>query len=377
MSLPSSPQFLPSVLAGALLAAMGTSQSSAVGPYDAESFEAHRYTTGALAGTSYSNGQDGWILFDSLTYPPNLGAATVQTATVRSGLQAVKFDAAALTPGCFGELRRNAMFSLTMGVIECEFDFLLTSSSSPSQAWEFYTQPYPNPQSAQLRWSIAANGRVDFVTTPNRVTVQTTHFVTRDVWHHARTVVDISGNRTEIHIDDVMVGVGTPIGVFYQAPDHGFSQIDVIGAGNDACCFDNFRVRERIAPHGLTVGLSRLPINRQSVVDFSLAGGPALGNLGYLLAGSLSGTTPGLSLGNVVLPLNLDAVTGMLLAGIGSPALPGFLGVLSADGDAFAALDTTVVVPAALLGLTLDFAWLTTAQPYRVSESCRVRVTAN
>ena len=85
MSLPSSPQFLPSVLAGALLPAMGTSQSSAVGPYDAESFEAHRYTTGALAGTSYSNGQDGWILFDSLTYPPNLGAATVQTATVRSG----------------------------------------------------------------------------------------------------------------------------------------------------------------------------------------------------------------------------------------------------------------------------------------------------
>lgn len=370
------PFVLPFVLP-LLAASLAIAQSTTTGPYDSESFEGHRYNPGALAGTTFGNGQDGWMLFDSLAYPPNLGAATVQTGIVRTGLQAIRFDAAALTPGCFGELRRNAMFALTTGVIECEFDFLLTSSGTASQGWEFYTQPYPNPQSAQLRWSIAANGRVDFLSTPNRVVVTTNHFVTRDVWHHARTVVDIFGNRTEIHLDDVLVGVGTPIGVFYNAPDHGFSQIDVLGAGSDALYFDNFRVRERVAAHGLTVDQPRLPIGRRSVVAFALAGGSSLANRAYLVAGSLSGTTPGLPLGLVTLPLNFDGFTGLIVANAGGPSLPGFVGTTSAAGDAFAGFDTGIAVPAGLLGLTLDFAWLTLGPADAVSEPCRLHVTAN
>lgn len=365
------------VVASVFSGVLAIGQSPTSGPYDSESFEAHRYVLGTLPGLGYASGQDGWMLFDSLAISPNLAAATVQDTVVRSGRQAVKFDAALLTPGCFGELRRNAMFSLTTGVIECEYDFLITAGSVPSAGFEFYTQPYPNPQSAQLRWWIGANGRVDFMTTPSRLVVQTNHIVSRGVWHHARTVVDIAGNRTEIHVDDVLVGVGTPIGVYFQAPDHGFSQINVLGAGNDAIYLDNFRVRERTAPHGLTVGLSRLPIGRASGLDFTLAGGTGLGGRAYLLAGSLSGTSPGLPLGSAVLPLNFDGFTGLLLANLGSAALPGFFGTLSPDGNAFATFDTTIPVPPGLLGLTLDFAWLTTAPADKVSEPCRVRVTAN
>lgn len=351
-------------------------QSTTNGPYDSESFEGHRYQLGTLPGLGFASGQDGWMLFDSLAPTPNLAAATVQTTTVRSGRQAVKLDAAALTPGCFGELRRNAMFNLTTGVLEVEYDFLIASSAQPSVGWEFYTQPFPHPQSCQLRWSIAANGRVDYWTTPQQQIVQTTHFVARDVWHHARTVVDITAMRTEIHIDGVLVGSGVPIAVSFAAPAHGFSQINVLGAGDDAFFLDNFRVRERTAAHGLTVGLSRLPIDVRSEMNFALAGGSTLANRAYGVLASLSGTAPGTPIGSVTLPLVVDGFTGLMIAQLGSPALPGFVGVLNGDGNAFASFDTMIPVPAGLLGLTLDFAWLTTAPANAVSEPCRVRVTS-
>lgn len=352
-------------------------QSTTSGPYDSESFEGHRYALGTLPGIGFADGQDGWMLFDDLALLPNLAAATVQTATVRSGLQAIRFDAASMTPGCFGELRRNALFNLTTGVIECEMDFLIASSSLPSQGWEFYTQPMPIPATCQLRWSIAANGRFDYWTTPQHQIVHTGFFFAKDVWHHARTVVDTANNRTEVHIDGTLVAVGVPIATMFLAPAHGFTQINVLGAGNDAFYLDDFRVRERTAPHGLSASLPRLPVDQQSATTFTLAGGSALANRGYLLAASISGTTPGLPLGPVTLPLNLDGFTGLVLANLGSPMVQGFLGTLNGDGNAFATFDTLIPVPAGLLGLPVDFAWLTLGPTDAVSEPCRLRVTAN
>ncbi|HEX6810628.1 MAG TPA: hypothetical protein VF384_03290 [Planctomycetota bacterium] len=358
----------------ALVAALARAQSGSFGPFTAESFEAHRYTLGAVAGTSLWNGQDGWILFDSIALGnPNLSAATVQTALVRSGLQAVKFDAALMSPGCFGELRRNAQFSLTTGVIESEMDFLITSSSNPSDAWEFYTQAYPMPQSCQFRWWIAANGRVEFATTPGFVIVQTNHFVAKDAWHHARTVVDPFGNATSVYIDGVLVASGQPISSF-AIPDHGFSQINVLVAGNDAFYLDNFTVRERVAPHGLSVDLRRLPINRRSVMEFRLAGGALLGNRVYALLGSISGTSPGTPLGAVVLPLNFDGFCGLILDNLA--ALPGFLAPFNQDGSSQASFDTVIAVPPWLLGLDLDWAYVTLSPVDAVSEPVRVRVTS-
>ena len=158
------------------LAAALPAQSTAVGAYDSASFESPRYQLGTLPGLGFADGQDGWMLFDSLALQPNLAAATVQANVVRSGQRAVRFDAAQLTPHCFGELRRNAMFALTTGVIEIELDFLITSSSTPTDAWEFYTQPAPNPQSAQMRWWIDHTGRVEFLSTPARTLVSTLKF---------------------------------------------------------------------------------------------------------------------------------------------------------------------------------------------------------
>ena len=343
------------------------------GPYDSESFEVHRYALGNLAGTDLWNGQDGWILFDSLAYPGNLAAARVQDQVVRHGQQAVVFDAAAMSPGCFGELRRNAMFNLGTGVIEAEWNFLITSGTNPTARWEFYTQPAPMPQSCQQRWGITGNGQVEFYDTPNRVLVSTSHFVSKDVWHHARSVVDITGNRTEVHIDGVLVAAGTPIAVFGALPAHGFSQFDCVGAGNDALYLDDFRVRERTAAHGLRADPPRLPIGRRTVVDLHLAGGAALANRSYAVFASLSGTNPGTPIGSVTMPLVADGFMGIVISNLA--VLPGFLGTFNPDGNAEAVFDTQIPVPAGLLGLQLHFAYVTLAPIDRVSEPVRLVVT--
>lgn len=355
-------------------------QSTYNGPYDAESFEAHRYQLGQLGGLDYLssvNGQDGWILFDSLALTPNWNASSIQTAVVGSGAQAAKFDAALMTPGCFGELRRNAFFNLSNGVIEIEMDFLITSSSNPSAFWEVYTQPAPIPQSCQMRWFIGADGHIEYFTGPSHVLIVTNHYVTKDVWHHARTVVDDLGNHTAIYLDGVLVGSGTPIGAFSGSGVHGFTQIDVDGAGNDAFYFDNLTIRERTAPNGLWLDRPRLPINQRTQVHLHLNGGAALANRPYALLASLSGTSPGVAIGTTHLPLNPDGFMGIIATDLGSPNLPGFLGVLDQDGHGTAVFDTFIQVPAGLLGLNLDFAYLTYNPFDAASEPARTRVTLN
>lgn len=341
--------------------------------FTAESFESHRYQAGALAGADLWSGQDGWILLEA-AYPPNLSAATVQGGQVRSGQQAVCYDASQFASGTFGELRRNDLFSLTSGVLEIEIDFLITSSANPSE-WEIYSQPYPNPQSCYLRWWVADDGRVEYFDTPARNLVQTNSYVTKDVWHHARTVVDIFNDVTEIHLDGVLIATGTPIGVWFNAPDHGFTQINAYNSGDDQFYFDNFTVRERTTAHGLTLDLPRLPINQRSVIDLRVAGGALLANRNYAILGSLSGTTPGVQIGSVVMPLNVDGFFNTVVTQLGSSALPGFLGTLNADGNAFAQFDTQIPVPAFLLGIEIDFAYITLSPFDAVSEPARTVVS--
>ncbi|MCB9876552.1 MAG: hypothetical protein H6835_03030 [Planctomycetes bacterium] len=330
------------------------------------SFEAPRYHTGPLAGNSLSSGQDGWILLES-NYPANLAAVPVQTAVVRSGAQAVRFDASQFVPGDFVELRRNDLFAVT-GVLEIEFDFLATSSPNPSE-WEVYSQPYPIPASCYLRWWIADDGRIEFLDTPSRVLVQSNTWVTRDVWHHTRSVVDFAANETRIYLDGVLVATGTPIATMFLGADHGFTEINAYDAGDDQLYVDNFTVRDRTAANGLTLDLAGLPIDQRSVVTLQLAGADALANRPYALLASLSGTSPGTSIGAVTLPLNWDGFTSVVLETYGSGALPGFFGTLSADATATATFDTNIPVPPALLGLHVDFAWLTVAPFDAVSES--------
>ena len=341
--------------------------------FSADSFEAHRYALGTLPGGNMWTGQDGWLQI-SAAGSTNLAATTVQDSDVRSGGQAVRFDASQLAPGAIVELRRNALFPLVSGVLEIELDFKITSGANPTE-WEIYSQPYPHPGTAYLRWWIGANGRIEYLDTPARVLVQTNTYVAKDVWHHSRTVVDVFNDRTEIYLDGVLVATGTPIGIGPQGSDHGFTQITAYGAGDDQFLFDNFTVRERTVEHGLTVDLPRMPIGVRSVLNLRLAGGASVANRSYAVLASLSGTSPGAPFGSIVLPLNVDGFFGLMVTQVGTGQLPGFLGTLNSDGNAFADFDTQIAVPAALLGLQLDFAWLTLTPIDAASEPAGVVVS--
>ena len=134
-------------------------------------------------------------------------------------------------------------------------------------------------------------------------------------------------------------------------------------------------MRERIAPLGLSKDLPRLRVGQRSVLEFHLAGHQGVGNYSYALLGSLSGSSPGISLGSATLPLVPDAFLGILAGALGSPALPGFLGTLPSDGDAFARFDTQVPLPASLVGTTVTFAWFTYYPTVAVSEPVQVPIT--
>lgn len=356
-----------------VLGSSARAQINQVGPYSARSFEAPRFPLGPLAGHDMNSQPDGWMLFDANRGLANLQAALVQSSLVRSGAQAVKWDAAQMDRGTFGELRRNALFDLTTGVIEIEFDFYLASSANPSGAWGLYTQPAPHPQTAQLWWEIDRSNELRHCSTSSRQWIRTGVFVARDRWHHVRSVVDIAGDRTAIFLDGVLVATGRPCGVYANLPAHGFTQLTVTGAGDDALYLDNFTTRERTAEHGLSVDLERVRVGRRAVLGFRIAGDPALGGSSYALLGTLSGTTPGVALGAEILPLVPDTLFLTLLGALGSPALPGFTGQLAPHGTAYATFDTQVPIPVGMAGLTAHFAWFTYQPSIAVSEPVAVR----
>ncbi len=92
--------------------------------------------------------------------------------------------------------------------------------------------------------------------------------------------------------------------------------------------------------------------------DAVLRGGPSLAGRGHLLLASMSGTSPGVTLGpGLLLPLQPDALTFVLLDA--SATNPLLSGVLDAQGRRTVSLSTPPGVLAAFQGGHLDFAWLT------------------
>ncbi|MHC4516476.1 MAG: sialidase family protein, partial [Planctomycetota bacterium] len=77
----------------------------------------------------------------------------------------------------------------------------------------------------------------------------------------------------------------------------------------------------------------------------------------YLVVGSISGTTPGLAVGPVHIPLNPDLVTNLTIALANTPTFSNTKGNLDTDGRAAA----TIVVPGGVtgaVGLTLHFVYV-------------------
>lgn len=94
-------------------------------------------------------------------------------------------------------------------------------------------------------------------------------------------------------------------------------------------------------------------------VEFHLEAGTERAHRTYLLAATMSGTSPGTPLpgGLAPVPLNYDYLTGLVLAAPTGPTFVDFLGLLDATGSATARLDLLAPLDSSLVGLTAHFAY--------------------
>jgi hypothetical protein len=87
-------------------------------------------------------------------------------------------------------------------------------------------------------------------------------------------------------------------------------------------------------------------------------GGPTNRNRNYLIVGGVSGTTPGFPLpgGQVVLPINWDVFSDIVMGLANSPVFPNFIGKTGVDGSATAQINAPALPPGSA-GLVMYFAY--------------------
>lgn len=106
--------------------------------------------------------------------------------------------------------------------------------------------------------------------------------------------------------------------------------------------------KRRVTPLGaqLTVSGGWTSISQGSNHTLVLNAGPAAAGMQYVIAASVTGTSPGTVLTPTInVPLNWDWMTDLVLAAAGTPILPGFVGSLDANGWA----GTAFAIPGAAL----------------------------
>jgi uncharacterized Ntn-hydrolase superfamily protein len=117
----------------------------------------------------------------------------------------------------------------------------------------------------------------------------------------------------------------------------------------------------------------RSTVTPQQSVPFTLNLGPAEAGRGYMLLGSASGSTPGVSFGNVVIPLNRDRYFEWTW-GVPGDDFFGSAGSLDVDGRGQALLMPGGLGWAPLVGSELRFSALLAGPPYAVTNVVSVRV---
>ncbi|MEE8469322.1 MAG: DUF1028 domain-containing protein [Planctomycetota bacterium] len=102
-------------------------------------------------------------------------------------------------------------------------------------------------------------------------------------------------------------------------------------------------------------GFYEYSIDTGTPIPFTLNRGMAESGRAYHLLGSFSGTSPGIDLGGLNLPLNRDRFFEYTWFSPGPPGLTGFQGMLDADGRALAWLDMPTESWAVFVGERFDF----------------------
>lgn len=146
-------------------------------------------------------------------------------------------------------------------------------------------------------------------------------------------------------------GVGAPAEDGSGRDDYyGMGRLNAMGALSALCSCDGSESL-RGSPPTASVGSGGGQILR---VD----AGAANAGLLYWLFGNYTGTTPGLNLAGLHLPLNWDGYMQFTLVHPNSPPLTNGFGYLDSNGQAQARLDILAGSPASMIGITLNHAYL-------------------
>ncbi len=131
----------------------------------------------------------------------------------------------------------------------------------------------------------------------------------------------------------------------------------------DNVTYDTEDISDRdstIAP-SLSASTSEVSITTGGAQELTIDVGATGANSGYWVAGSVTGTKPGIPLGNVVLPLQYDVYTAYTLAAPNSALLQSSRGVLDANGRGKSTFNVPKGLPSDALGVSIHHAFVTYA----------------
>lgn len=372
-------RFRPAFSLSAPLALLLTSVP-AQGIYESQSFEPTKFQVGTLAGIDLWSGQDGWLVTDDGGYPPPVQAIQIQAQTVRSGRQAMSWDAQAYKAkgATFAHLRTNKIFNY-QGFLDVEMDFRMDQvPNTDTTIWGLNAQYAPSPASSMFYWIVQPDGEVWML--QGQATVRTWWVKTgvrlaRRQWYHARTVVDPVADTLELFLDGQPVGSGFKPIYYAAMATHGFTSIVLQDPDRAVLHVDNFRVRGQQKRERLTSDLVEVEAGRTAEVEFRLHPGIAAAHQGYVLIAGATGRSPGVRLpSGEVLPVRFDALSHLVVSQLNGATFRNFAGTLDAAGYATARWETQTPLPSAAKGLTLDFAYVTVPGLDMVSEAWSVQI---
>lgn len=203
-------------------------------------FETPTFTVGTLAGSTFSNGQDGWLATGEVNTSPILSKIAVQNASTHGGAQGVSIDATG-QPCAYAHIRRNTFVNVTASepILDIAFDMRLAEAASSRSEWGIQAQAGPGPGSGLLEWWIDVAGELH-VTSPSGG-VATGVILQRDRWYRMLTRVNYNAQTTSVFVDG-QSAVTVPALSAAQFWFHGFTSLMFIDPGDDRMDVDDFSV---------------------------------------------------------------------------------------------------------------------------------------
>lgn len=206
----------------------------------ATGFEPPQFQLGPFAGTTFSNGQDGWLATGDSTNSPDLLKFVVQATTVDSGARAISIDATS-QPTPYAHIRRNTQFTIPASepVLEIAFDLRLGQPVSSASEWSLQAQAGPGPGSGMLEWWISTSGELhltaSFGDVPTGVVLQ------RERWYRMTTRVDTAALTTSVLVDGVLAASAPALsGAAWGF--HAFTSLVFSQPGDDRMYVDDFSI---------------------------------------------------------------------------------------------------------------------------------------